>query len=675
MNLNENLQLTNNAVEYVLQRELTAHARAVNLLRRQSNVSVYLGVYAKGDGVTDDSAAINFVVQNLGGGVIDGGGLTYKCNSPITGITSGTTIQNATFDFSDMPAQAGQDKCISVNGSKGTGVALTSNTAAGSAAIVVGDTSTFVADGLVWLESGASWDDLQSVTYGQYARVKSVDTSTALTLYAHVQMPFNTADTATIAPVTPAQNITFRNIRLIGAQANTQAGIYATYCEDLTVENCKFENVDYVSVALWRCYRSTIDGCRASFIRSAGNAYGYGVWAGCFGCSIVNSWGEDCRHTVTIGDNNGINMWTRVVGCHAINSKDAGFDSHSASMWTTFEACHVLMSAAQFLTSSHDGIIMQGLHGTVVNCHVYGFKGAGIIVQPLTKSGIASTVVVKGNTLVADAAGYGSGAQGHGVYVTLSATYGGNVKSCIIEGNSIAGGTSNSIGFNAINFGVFTASAVAENIVIANNRCEDSAVTYAALVRTNGASSSISGVKLVNNFLESGGAQVVYVLADGTSSTISDVLIADNTIDGGTSQCLRVRNTGGGSITNVRERGNLYLNAVVKRSFETVTNWLADLSEEAPITVTASTVTVAALSDEYICNRAGTITVTLPAASDNPGRILRFKTIQAQQVDSASSNVVPIDSATAGTAILPATDGAWAQLKSDGSNWIVMAKG
>jgi hypothetical protein len=48
------------------------------------------------------------------------------------------------------------------------------------------------------------------------------------------------------------------------------------------------------------------------------------------------------------------------------------------------------------------------------------------------------------------------------------------------------------------------------------------------------------------------------------------------------------------------------------------------------------------------------------------------KTITANTVVSASSNVVPLAGGSAGTAILPATDGAWATLVSDGTNWIIM---
>ena len=75
-----------------------------------------------------------------------------------------------------------------------------------------------------------------------------------------------------------------------------------------------------------------------------------------------------------------------------------------------------------------------------------------------------------------------------------------------------------------------------------------------------------------------------------------------------------------------------------------------------------------------INNKTGsTCTATLPAASAWAGRAVTFKNLQAQTLVSASSNVVPIGSATPGTAILPATVGAWATLVSDGTNWVVMA--
>jgi hypothetical protein len=88
-------------------------------------------------------------------------------------------------------------------------------------------------------------------------------------------------------------------------------------------------------------------------------------------------------------------------------------------------------------------------------------------------------------------------------------------------------------------------------------------------------------------------------------------------------------------------------------------------------TVTAATYTVLDSDRDVIANRAGTVTLTLPAAASYPGRRLSTRTIQAQTVVSASSNVVPSAGGAAGTAILAATAGKWAELVSDGTSWQV----
>lgn len=96
------------------------------------------------------------------------------------------------------------------------------------------------------------------------------------------------------------------------------------------------------------------------------------------------------------------------------------------------------------------------------------------------------------------------------------------------------------------------------------------------------------------------------------------------------------------------------------------------VSGNSPATKTAS-FTVAASESHIICNGAGSITVTLPAPASNVGRVIFIKTIAAQTVVSASANVQPIATATAATAILAGTAGAWAMLVSNGTNWITMA--
>jgi hypothetical protein len=92
----------------------------------------------------------------------------------------------------------------------------------------------------------------------------------------------------------------------------------------------------------------------------------------------------------------------------------------------------------------------------------------------------------------------------------------------------------------------------------------------------------------------------------------------------------------------------------------------------APVTKTAN-FTVAVGEAWLINNKSGsTCTVTLPTASAWVGRQLIFKNMQAQLLVSASSNVVPLDSTSAGTAILLDVVGNWATMVSDGLNWVIM---
>lgn len=92
----------------------------------------------------------------------------------------------------------------------------------------------------------------------------------------------------------------------------------------------------------------------------------------------------------------------------------------------------------------------------------------------------------------------------------------------------------------------------------------------------------------------------------------------------------------------------------------------------APITKTAD-FTVGAGETWFINNKTGsTCTVTLPTASANTGRELKFQNYQDQLLVSASTNVIPQGGGAAGTAILDNVTGNWATLVSDGTNWVIM---
>ena len=92
----------------------------------------------------------------------------------------------------------------------------------------------------------------------------------------------------------------------------------------------------------------------------------------------------------------------------------------------------------------------------------------------------------------------------------------------------------------------------------------------------------------------------------------------------------------------------------------------------APVTKTAD-FTVAYNETWIINNKSGsTCVVTLPAAATTVGRYLTFQNNQDQNLDSASSNVVPQGGGAAGTSILLNVSGNWATLVSNGTNWVIM---
>lgn len=186
----------------------------------------------------------------------------------------------------------------------------------------------------------------------------------------------------------------------------------------------------------------------------------------------------------------------------------------------------------------------------------------------------------------------------------------------------------------------------------------------------------------------------IYVITGGETQGIAQI---ENGGTGASTAAQALANLGGGSgtVTSVVGIGNVngitLAGNVTTSGALTLSGTLSNVSLTTQVTDVLPTAnggtgmaittvvtktanfTLADTEGWVINNKSGsTCTVTLPAASSWGGRSVVFKNLQAQPLVSASSNVAPIGSATLGTAILPATVGAWATLVSDGTNWVVM---
>lgn len=98
---------------------------------------------------------------------------------------------------------------------------------------------------------------------------------------------------------------------------------------------------------------------------------------------------------------------------------------------------------------------------------------------------------------------------------------------------------------------------------------------------------------------------------------------------------------------------------------------LTGLNLGAPNVQTGSTYSVLATDCVITANASGTLTLTLGTPAI--GTILFVRTVAAQTVVSATSNVKPAAGTTAGTPILAGTAGKWAILQYDGTVWQTLA--
>ena len=145
--------------------------------------------------------------------------------------------------------------------------------------------------------------------------------------------------------------------------------------------------------------------------------------------------------------------------------------------------------------------------------------------------------------------------------------------------------------------------------------------------------------------------------SDGTVQVANNANTAGVTLDVATADTLKVKNKANNA------------DGAVTASVLTLSKYAVSTTIN---TQTGASYTVVDTDTDIIANRAGTVTLTLPTASAYTGREIVVKTVTANTVVSNASNVVPANSTSAGTAILAATAGKFARLKSDGANWIIM---
>lgn len=123
--------------------------------------------------------------------------------------------------------------------------------------------------------------------------------------------------------------------------------------------------------------------------------------------------------------------------------------------------------------------------------------------------------------------------------------------------------------------------------------------------------------------------------------------------------------------TNVA-KNNTIRNASTGNYLDTNNDLIIDGGYRA---VGTTTFTIVDNIDYYVFAVGAGCTVTFPSPVYNRGRSITLLTQEAGAIISASSNITPRIGGSAGTAILPATDGAWAIVRSNGAQWRIFMSG
>lgn len=605
---------------------------------------------AVGDGVTDDTAALLAALNAADGEVLDGASGTYKLTSAISPTCENVVITNMTIDCSTINDQY----LINFTGTQGNAIDVTTNAVLGDYTIQLADTSSLAAEDYIYIDSNTVWDSTTGTTLGQICKIKTVDSSTQVTIYEALLYTFNTANNANVYLLTMKNNITFDNVKFIGANAYSQSALNFDKCSNVVVRDCEFEYFDYISCRVNRSVNFVGDSTSIKYARGTGLAYGFAILSGSNGVKIVNGYSEDTRHYVTVGGNTGVNS-NIIVSNNVIKaSKDAGVDCHPACNYMTVSNNQI--ESAAVVPASSVGITAQGLNVTITGNTIIGAQTYGIFVQNLVNI-ISGQYIISNNNL--DNSG-NSASTDIGIYVT-------NDSSAYIWGLTIANNTVS--GVNEYHIYVNASAQTIGNVAITGNACYFEAAITSCYLRAE-STNYLQDVTVSGNVFRAASAtgQALY-LAGATSGGVRRVAIGNNVLSGG-DYGLRVLYG-----TQITATGNQFYNNATARYLiddATCLQVYLDRLVDNWHSVTGSSYTVADDILNIVCSYAGTVTITLPDVDTWLGRSINIKTTTANTVVSASSNVVTLPNTTAGTAILAATDGAWVTLQSDGTNWVAM---
>lgn len=411
-----------------------------------------------GNGINDDTAGLQ-TAFNMGGTIffppghyiITGAGIAVFGLSGINIVFASGVI----FDMSGCSTPGSPNAPfsnvvygMSFHGSIGSPVSLTGNAAAGTLSATITSAAGFSANNWVYLQSTALYETNTNVKYGEWAQIKSISSNT-LTFYEPLYLSYNTAASATVKLMTPAQNIKISGqAQILGGNlsgAIFQAGIGFVYCQNFQVNDVNLNYLDYCGIQAYKSrdgfYKNA--SCTNISVLRSGFGVGFSADYGCENIKTSECYGYNLIHLVdSQGDTStgGVNMHISAIDCFASEMAGAAFNAHPGTRNADYS--HNIVYMIDGLTSSSptgpSGIRSQGAHLTAVGNQIFNVCGQGIFYQPTVSAPVGMSCTIIGNNAVSspnNSTNY-NGNAGILVQGSNACT---NVSSCVIQGNKANG--------------------------------------------------------------------------------------------------------------------------------------------------------------------------------------------------------------------------------------------
>lgn len=553
---------------------------------------------AAGDGVTDDTAAIQSAItaaeaQN-GGGTVDLGGLLYRVDSQLTIPGSDVSIVNGTLDFSAST----DDPLIVGTATKQASVALLNPADTGdiSITLVAAGGTGMAAGDLLQLTSGGNI--FTATEDGELVRIASV-AGDVITLSTQLVGTYASGTVTRIDEADILQNITFRDLNVrLNSGAASSTGIRIDGGRNITFDNVTvYDGATGFGIETRYCEQVAISDCHMRDLPGSGIKVSHS----CRDVSITACGTQNCGNGIDLASGAG-----GIVHSAAITNCKAAGGTIGILVNTATTSISIIGCTAE--DNSSAGIRVDGTGATLIGNNVNRSGSDGIQIQ-------------------------------HRRTVTFTTGAGYTPASTNDEGGYVVSG--NVIRFatlNGIEYTQDSTSVAARGVSITDNAingCGGIGVLVDCLAEQG-------DISVANNRIRNTTGRGIWV--DANAVTVSRVVVATNFVSASGAQSIEVSATAAGlvdvDVSHNRLAPSIGADAVLVSNADDVIVANNRVSISNAIAIELDTCTYAAARGNIV-KGAGTIGIQLEDCSRSSATLNR--------VDSPSTNGIKCLATTAGT--------------------------